>query len=93
MDFIFEVGQTVSLFLAIIFMEGVLSAKTKTIWPGLLFACVMLAISIAVGVIFQSRDYFFYMMVPTLLCFLAFFISRRNIAKGDIIKDDFDDEP
>lgn len=81
MDTIFAVGQTVSLFLAIIFFIAVISARTERSWPGLALCLLMLAASIWAGVSFQ-KEYFFYMLLPTVACFVAWYISRKTRAKN-----------
>ncbi len=81
METIFAVGQTVSLFLVIIFFIAVISAKTEKSWPGLALCLLMLAASIWAGVSFQ-KEFFFYMLLPTAACFGAWYISRRNRKKN-----------
>lgn len=92
LDKFFEVGQTFSLFLVLFFLEAVISAKHKSFWPGLLFAFAMIGLSVAIGLYFGEFMYFVYMLVPTAFCFLAFFISRRNIAKGNVFRDEILEE-
>lgn len=58
METIFAVGQTVSLFLVIIFFIAVISAKTEKSWPGLALCLLMLAASIWAGVSFQKEFFF-----------------------------------
>jgi len=77
-DVILEYGQTVSLLLVLIVMEGVIAAKSVTPWPGLLYAFGMVIFSILMGIGFHDVHFFGYMMIPTLLCFVVFFFTRRN---------------
>lgn len=82
LDFIFDVGQTLSLLFVIIFIEGVISGRPKGKWPGFLFACGMALITVIVGLVSKNFSYVLIMMVPTGLCFLVYFVSRRNVALG-----------
>ncbi|MGN0135336.1 hypothetical protein [Anaerotignum sp.] len=79
-------GQMISLFAVFIIMEGVISAKTVSPWPGLIFAFGMIAFSVFMGIAFDDIHFFGYMMVPTALCFVAYFVTRwnrrKNIEKG-----------
>ena len=86
LEVILEYGQTISLFLVLIVMEGVIAAKTESFLPGLLYAFGMVAFSVIMGIVFHDIHFFGYMMIPTALCFGAFFFSRwnrrKNIEKG-----------
>ena len=75
-DFMLELGKTLSLLFVIIFIEG--DGK----WPGLLFASFIGVISIIVWAVSRSFQYFLFMLVPTAICFFVYYISRRNVAKG-----------
>lgn len=81
-DFLLEIGKTLSLLFVIIFVEGVVSGRPDGKVPGLLFACFMALVSVAVWVVSGSLQYFLFMLVPTALCFLVYYVSRRNVAKG-----------
>lgn len=86
LETILEYGQMVSLFAVFIILEGVISAKTISPWPGLVFAFGMVALSALIGFIFHDIHFFGFMMVPTALCFVAYFFTRwnrrKNIKKG-----------
>lgn len=83
---ILSYGQVLSLFLVFVILEGVISAKTVSPWPGLVFAFGMVAFSAFLGFIFHDISFFWYMMIPTALCFIAYFVTRwnrrKNIKKG-----------
>lgn len=81
-DFILAVGKTLSMLIVLVFIEGVISARPNGKWPGLAFAVLIAAVSVAVGLFSHSFAYFLFMLVPTTLCFLAYFVTRRNVAKG-----------
>lgn len=81
-EFILALGKTLSLLFVIIFVEGVISGRPDGKWPGLVFASFIAAVSIVVGLVTRSYQYFLIMMVPTALCFLVYYVSRRNVAKG-----------
>ena len=86
LETILEYGQMVSLFAVFIILEGVISAKTISPWPGLVFAFGMVAFSALIGVAFHDIHFFGFMLVPTALCFVAYFFTRwnrrKNIKKG-----------
>lgn len=86
LEAILEYGQMISLFLVLIVMEGVIAAKTQSSWPGLLYAFGMVVFSVIMGIAFHDIHFFGYMLIPTALCFVAFFFSRwnrrKNIEKG-----------
>ncbi len=81
-DFMLELGKTLSLLFVIIFIEGVISGRPDGKWPGLLFASFIGVISIIVWAVSRSFQYFLFMLVPTAICFFVYYISRRNVAKG-----------
>ena len=86
LEIVLSYGQVLSLFLVFVIFEGVISAKTVSPWPGLVFAFGMVALSALIGFIFHDIHFFGFMMVPTALCFLAYFFTRwnrrKNIKKG-----------
>lgn len=81
-DFILGMGKVLSLLMVIVFIEGVVSGRPDGKWPGFLFASLIAVISVAVGLISHSFQYFMFMMVPTALCFFVYYVSRRNVARG-----------
>lgn len=81
-DFILDLGKTLSLLLVMVFIEGVISGRPDGKWPGLIFASFIAVVSVGVWLVSGSFQYFLFMMVPTALCFFVYFISRRNVAKG-----------
>lgn len=81
-EFILSLGKTLSLLLVMVFVEGVISGRPDGKWPGLIFASFIALVSVFVWVISGSFQYFLFMMVPTGLCFLVYYVSRRNVAKG-----------
>ena len=85
-------GQLISLFLVLMIFEGMIAAKTETAKPGLIFIGLVFLLAIGVGVGFHDITFFFCMLVPVAMCFLAFWFSRRqrakNIAKGAVYNED-----
>lgn len=86
MELILSYGAVLSMFLVFVIMEGVIAAKTETVWPGLAFIGGLILFAIACGIYFEDIYFFIYMLIPVVLCLIAFVFSRtvrkRNIAKG-----------
>ena len=89
---ILSYGQLISLFLVLMIFEGMIAAKTETAKPGLIFIGLVFLLAIGVGGGFHDITFFFCMLVPVAMCFLAFWFSRRqrakNIAKGAVYNED-----
>lgn len=89
-DGVFEIvlayGQMISLFLVFVAVEGLLAAKSESPVPGLVFIGLVVLLAIGVGIGFGDMTFCGFMLIPAVLCLIAFFISRktraRNIAKG-----------
>lgn len=83
---ILSYGQLISLFLVFVLFEGLIAAKSKTAVPGLVFIGAIVLLAIGVGIGFHDISFFGFMMIPTAMCLLAFYIARKtrakNIAKG-----------
>lgn len=77
---ILSYGQMLSLFLVLMIFEGVLAAKTESRIPGLIFLFLVFALAVGLGVMYKDFHFFLYMMIPFMMCVLAFFYSRRNRA-------------
>lgn len=86
LEVILSYGQMFSLFLVLVVMAAVIGAKSKTNKPGMLYCLAIVGLSVWLGVSFHDIMFFWYMMIPTALCFLAHYTSRRvranNIKKG-----------
>ena len=89
---ILSYGQLISLFLVLMLFEGMIAAKTETNKPGLIFIGLVFVLAIGVGIGFGEVSYFFFMLVPVAMCFLAFYIARRtrakNIARGVVYNEE-----
>ena len=86
MEIILSYGQTLSLFLVFVIMEGMIAAKSETATPGLVFIGLTVLLGVALGFIFHDIGFFIYMLVPAVLSAIAFYFTRRarrkNIEKG-----------
>lgn len=89
---ILSYGQLISLFLVLMLFEGMIAAKSETGKPGLIFIGLVFVLAIGVGIGFGEVSYFFFMLVPVAMCFLAFYIARRtrakNIARGVVYNEE-----
>ncbi|MBR4283372.1 MAG: hypothetical protein IKT48_01520 [Anaerotignum sp.] len=82
MEIILSYGQTLSLYLVFVIMEGMISAKSETAVPGLVFIGLTLLLGVGLGFIFHDIGFFFYMLVPAVLSLIAFYFTRRNRRKN-----------
>ena len=89
---ILSYGQLISLFLVLMLFEGMIAAKTETNKPGLIFIGLVFLLAIGVGIGFGEFTFFLFMLIPVVMCFLAFYIAKRtrakNIAKGAVYNED-----
>ena len=91
LEMIFEYGQAFSLLVCAVFVEGVVAAKSKTIWPGLAVIGVVFLLAIGMAVICNEPVFFLYMMFPVVCCIGAFVISRRNLKKENPYKEEWEE--
>ena len=82
MEIILSYGQTLSLFLVFVIMEGMIAAKSESKWPGLIFIGMIVLLAIALAIMFDNVAFFIYMMIPALLSLIAYYFTRRNRAKN-----------
>ena len=81
-EIILSYGQTISLFLVFVIMEGMIAAKSESKWPGLIFIGLTLLMGIAFAVMFGDIAFFYYLLVPAVMSLIAFFFTRRNRRKN-----------
>ena len=81
-EVILSYGQTISLFLVFVIMEGMIAAKSESKWPGLIFIGAILLMGAAFAVMFEDIAFFYYLLVPAVLSLIAFFFTRRNRRKN-----------
>ena len=82
MEVILSYGQTISLFLVFVIMEGVIAAKSESHWPGLIFILATVLLGVALGIMFRDIAFFYYLLVPAVMSLIAFFFTRRNRRKN-----------
>lgn len=86
LEVILSYGQTFSLFAVFMIFEALIAAKSEKATPGLIFIGAVFVLAIALGIMFDDISFFIYMLIPVVLCIIAFIIARRtrakNIAKG-----------
>ena len=82
MEVILSYGQTISLFLVFVIMEGVIAAKSESPWPGLIFILATVLLGVALGIMFRDIAFFYYLLVPAVMSLIAFFFTRRNRRKN-----------
>ncbi|MBR5123321.1 MAG: hypothetical protein IKT73_01825 [Anaerotignum sp.] len=82
MEIILSYGQTISLFLVFVIMEGMIAAKSESKWPGLIFIGVTLLMGVAFALMFGDIAFFYYMLVPAVLSVFAYIAARKNRAKN-----------
>ena len=89
---ILSYGQLISLFLVLMIFEGMIAAKTETAKPGLIFIGLVFLLAIGVGIGFGEFTFFLFMLIPVVMCFLAFYIAKRtrtkNIERGIVYNED-----
>ena len=81
-EVILSYGQTISLFLVFVIMEGMIAAKSESKWPGLIFIGATLLMGVAFAVMFEDIAFFYYLLVPAVLSLIAYFVTRRNRRKN-----------
>ena len=81
-EVILSYGQTLSLFLVFVIMEGMIAAKSESKWPGLLFIGATVLMGVVFAFLFEEIAFFFYMLVPAFLSLIAYFVTRRNRQKN-----------
>ena len=91
LEMILEYGQAFSLLVCAVFVEGVVAAKSRTIWPGLAVIGVVFLLAIGMAVICNEPVFFLYMMVPVVCCIAVFMISRRNLKKENPYKEEWEE--
>ncbi|MBR5123320.1 MAG: hypothetical protein IKU91_07160, partial [Anaerotignum sp.] len=57
-EVILSYGQTVSLFLVFVIMEGMIAAKSESKWPGLIFIGITLLMGVAFAFMFGDIAFF-----------------------------------
>ena len=82
MEMIFQAGQTFSIFLVLFVFEAIIAAKSEKAWPGLLFLFAVFCLAVGVGIGFQDITFFFFMLIPVVMCLFAFWIARKTRAKN-----------
>ena len=82
MEVILSYGQTISLFLVFVIMEGMIAAKSESKWPGLIFIGAILLMGVAFALIFGDIAFFYYLLVPAVLSVFAYLVARKNRAKN-----------
>ena len=82
MEIILSYGQTISLFLVFVIMEGMIAAKSESKWPGLIFIGAILLMGVAFAVMFGDIAFFYYLLVPAVMSLFAYFITKRNRRKN-----------
>ena len=81
-EVILSYGQTLSLFLVFVIMEGMIAAKSESKWPGLIFIGAIVLLAVALAFMFDDIGFFYYMMIPAFLSLIAYFFTRKNRAKN-----------
>ena len=79
---ILSYGQTVSMFLVFVVMEGMIAAKSESKWPGLIFIGLTGLMGVAFALMFGDIAFFYYMLVPAVLSVFAYIAARKNRAKN-----------
>ena len=81
-EVILSYGQTVSMFLVFVVMEGMIAAKSESKWPGLIFIGLTVLMGVAFALMFGDIAFFYYMLVPAVLSVFAYIAARKNRAKN-----------
>ena len=81
-EVILSYGQTLSLYLVFVIMEGMIAAKSESKWPGLIFVGVIILMGIAFSVMFDEIAFFYYLLVPAVLSLIAYYFTRKNRQKN-----------
>lgn len=84
LDFLYDLGCTFTLFVLVVFMEGVIATRKNAKWTGLILSAVLLIISVFVGVYMHDLGAFLFLLIPVVLCLAAYFFSRHQVKKGKI---------
>lgn len=82
LGFLYDLGCTLSLFVLVVFMEGVIATRKNAKWTGLILPVVLLIISVFVGAYMHDLGAFLFLLIPVVLCLGTYFFSRRQVKKG-----------
>lgn len=84
LDFLYDLGCTFTLFVLVVFMEGVIATRKNAKWTGLILSAVLLIISVFVGAYMHDLGAFLFLLIPVVLCLAAYSFSRHQVKKGKI---------
>lgn len=87
LDFILALGKTLSLVVAMVFGEGIIASKQKGGKIGLILPVCMVALALAVYFIWKEWSYFWFVLLPTILCWAIYFACRWSVRNGTGIPD------
>lgn len=82
LDFLYDLGCTVSLFVLVVFMEGVIATRKNAKWTGLILPAALLVISVFVGAYMHDLSAFLFLLIPVALCVATYGFSRHQVKKG-----------
>lgn len=82
LDFLYDLGCTFTLFVLVVFMEGIIATRKNAKWTGLILPAVLLIISVFVGAYMHDLGAFLFLLIPVVLCLAAYFFSRHQVKKG-----------
>lgn len=82
LGFLYDLGCTLSLFVLVVFMEGVIATRKNAKWTGLILPVVLLIISVFVGAYMHDLGAFLFLLIPVVLCLGTYFFFRRQVKKG-----------
>ena len=71
LDFLYDLGCTFTLFVLVVFMEGVIATRKNAKWTGLILSAVLLIISVFVGAYMHDLGAFLFLLIPVVLCLAA----------------------
>lgn len=81
LDFLYDLGCTFTLFVLVVFMEGVIATRKNAKWTGLILSAVLLITSVFVGAYMHDLGAFLFLLIPVVLCLAAYFFSRHQVKK------------
>lgn len=84
LGFLYDLGCTFTLFVLVVFMEGVIATRKNAKWTGLILPAVLLVISVFVGAYMHDLGAFLFLLIPVVLCLAAYVFSRQQVKKGKI---------